>query len=405
MKSQFARLYFLIILIATLVIFSFSEIYYNFFQPSTNYQIDVSQLLPLDYKKHNPAKFVVIDPKTIVFPKELKLLLSRGEIIKLADSGGSELYYRLSDEQSLYQYGPIASSEKKKSENEFYFVSLFYSALALLILGFIWPLFRDLDKLQGKALAFGENLKIVKSDVSTNSNIYPLANTLEKMSHQIVETMRMHQDLSRTIAHEIHTPLARMKFVTELIGSDIEEEHKYRLNADIDEIQQLMAEYLSFERLEHEHYSMEKKQCDVPLFIKKLSEKYLYQNKNKEIDIKFAFNNDKAFFNEHAINRALQNLINNALRYAKSIIKIEFIIDDDFCKIKISDDGIGVGNEAKKLIQPFVRKNSNDSTDNGFGLGLYIVRKILIWHQGHLSLDNSLELGGAIVTLSWPNKR
>jgi two-component system OmpR family sensor kinase len=404
MRFQFLRLYLLIILIACVVVYSFSEIYDQFYPSEQNYQIDIKHFFSLASKSEFKSSMKLVRKKNVSLPVTLEELLQHGHIIKLVDIDLSEFYYQNADRYNYYQFGPFTSSKKVTDDSELYLILLFYSALALLLLAFIWPLFNELAKLQEKALSFGKHLKPFNNNLRVSSSIYPLANTFDKMSHQIVESMRMHQDLSRTIAHEIHTPLARMKFVTELISSDIEEEHKYRLKADIDEIQQLMAEYLSFERLDHEHYSMEKKQCDVPSFVKKLSEKYQYQNKSQEIEIKFTYNNNTAFFNEHAINRALQNLINNALRYAKSVIEVEFSIDDDFCKITISDDGIGVGNEAKKLIQPFVRKISNDSTDNGFGLGLYIVRKILIWHQGSLTLDNCVVLHGARVTLAWPNE-
>jgi len=402
MKLQFVRLYLLILLIASLVVFSFSQIYQQLYPSEPTYQVSVSQIFSLLQKKTFQKKMKLVSKKTVSMPLALERLLQQGQIIKLVDDANAEFYYQNSDKLNYYQFGPFFSAKEEANGNELYFIILFYSVLAVMLLAFIWPLFKELAKLQEQALAFGKYLEPIESGINPGSSIYPLADTFDKMSHQIVESMQMHQDLSRTIAHEIHTPLARMKFVTELISSDIEKEHKYRLNADIDEIQQLMAEYLSFERLEHEHYSMEKKLCNVPSFIKKLSEKYSYQTSN--IELKFSFNNDSAYFNEHAMNRAIQNLINNALRYAKSIINVEFSINDKTCQIIISDDGVGVSSEAKKLMQPFVRKAANDSADKGFGLGLYIVRKILIWHQGHLSLDNCSKLNGAMVTISWPNK-
>jgi len=268
-------------------------------------------------------------------------------------------------------------------------------------LGFFWPLFKDLNILQLKALAFGNKLQPIKSNISKSSNIYPLANTFDKMSHQIVENMQMHQDLSRTIAHEIRTPLARMKFVSELISEDVEAQYKSRLKADINEIEQLMEEYLSFERIDHKHFYMEKTAVDVNRFFAKLADKYRYQH--QDITISFDHSIEIAFFNADAMARALQNLLNNALRYAQTIVKINFYEKDGNCIITVADDGDGVGKEAKKLIQPFVRNTTSGKHECGYGLGLYIVRKIIVWHQGQLELNNSVELKGAEVKLFWPN--
>lgn len=399
MKFQFARLYLLILLVASLVIFSFSEIYENFIQNDSNYQISIEQIFPtLD---EATVELSVIDRKSIVFPVALNLLLERHKVIKLADDSGYEYYYKLKNESQLLQYGPVLTRPIGNGDSEFYLVLIFYSVLALLVLSFIWPLFKDLAKLQAKALAFGENLSLNANQVKPSSSIYPLANTFDKMSHQIVETIQMHQDLSRTIAHEIRTPLARMKFVSALVSAHIDDEFEQRLKADIAEIEQLMEEYLSFERFEHEHYSLEKKLVDIDLF----KATFLAKNQHHTQNIKLTFtaNCSAAYFHEKSMNRALQNLVNNAFRYARSIVTVNFSVDEGQCTITVSDDGAGVGKEAQKLIQPFVRKESVEDKNSGYGLGLYIVRKIMIWHQGMLALKNCSELKGAKVTLTWPN--
>lgn len=402
MKYQLTRLYLLLVVFAFLVIFIFSQLYNQVMRPQASYQIDASQVFLHAFDQAKPnIKLRKINRNQIALPKRLNELLSQGEIIQLADTQGYVNFYRLIDNKELYRYGPIEMSSQENEEAEFYFILLFYSTLALLVLGFIWPLFKDLAKLQKKATQFGETLQSVNTDIKPSSNIYPLANTFEKMSHQIVESMQMHQDLSRTIAHEVRTPLARMKFLSEIIAPHIEDEHKLRLSEDIKEIKQLMQEYLSFERFEHEHYLMDFKLVNVQQFLDDIEQKLDYQQRH--IKVRFETDVKTAFFNEKSMGRALQNLINNALRYAKIQITVRFSLDENQCVLSVEDDGPGVGNEAKKLIQPFVRKESQNDNVTGYGLGLYIVRKILIWHKGSIELDNNSNQQGAIVTLTWPN--
>jgi two-component system OmpR family sensor kinase len=402
MKYQLTRLYLLIVVFAFLIIFIFSQLYNQMMRPQASYQIDASQVFVHAFDDTKPnIKLSQISRSQIALPNSLNALLRQGEIIKLADSHGYLNFYQLVDNKKLYRYGPIEISSQENEEAEFYFILLFYSTLALLVLGFIWPLFKDLAKLQKNATQFGETLQSIMTEIKPSSNIYPLAHTLEKMSHQIVESMQMHQDLSRTIAHEVRTPLARMKFLSEIIAPHINEEQRQRLSADIDEIKQLMQEYLSFERLEHEHYLMDFKLVNIERFLNDIMQKLDYQQRH--IDVQFHSDANEAFFNEKAMNRALQNLINNALRYAKTRIVVCFTLQDNHCVLSVEDDGPGVGNEAKKLIQPFIRKESQNEKVTGYGLGLYIVRKILIWHQGHIELDNNNNQQGAIVTLTWPN--
>lgn len=402
MKYQLLRLYLLIVTFAILIIFIFSHLYNSVMAPEADYQIDVAQILSPAIDANRPTiTLSKVKHSEIALPPRLNKLLSQGEIIQLADSQGYHYFYRLIDDQYLYRYGPILISAVENDNNELYFILLFYTTLALLLLGFIWPVFKDLALLQKNTAHFGKTLQTLPSQLKPSSNIYPLANTFEKMSHQIVESMQMHQDLSRTIAHEVRTPLARMKFLAEIIAPQIAPEHQQRLNADIKEIKQLMQEYLSFERFEYEYFLMDLKAVQIEPFLANIADKFAYQQ--HDIDIQFINHSQCAFFNEKAMDRALQNLINNALRYAKTEIVITFSLDNRQCVLTVEDDGPGVGKEAKKLIQPFVRKESKNEEITGYGLGLYIVRKILIWHRGQLELDNNHRHRGAIVTLTWPN--
>ncbi|AWB56353.1 ATP-binding protein [Colwellia sp. Arc7-D] len=402
MKYQFFRLYVLFVLISAAIIFSFSEIYTFVNNKNTSYQIDIEQIFEQNKDSKKTITMENIARNSIALPNSLSTLLDNGYVIKLANEDGLEFYYKKNNAEEISKYGPFYQPEKTDDIESFYVVLVFYSALALLLLCFIWPLFRDMAKLQNSATAFGEKLSFVKIKLRPSSPIYPLANTYNKMANQIVETMQMYQDLSRTMAHEIRTPLSRMKFLSEIISSTVEAEHTERLNKDIIEIQELMKEYLSFERLENHQYLKAKKTINVPDFLDGLAQKYQYIDSS--ITIQFNTKVVSAYFNDKTMTIALQNLINNALRYAHSQIIVEFSIIGGRCLLSVSDDGAGVGKEAEKLVQPFIRKEPDKATETGYGLGLYIARKVLIWHQGTIRLANSSTLSGAQITLRWPNR-
>ena len=100
---------------------------------------------------------------------------------------------------------------------------------------------------------------------------------------------------------------------------------------------------------------------------------------------------------------ATQNLIMNALRFAKQTIQVRFICEGDLCQITVEDDGPGFEGKGKQLLAAFAR-DKEQSDGSGYGLGLYIARKIAIWHQGRLEVAKSEELGGASLTLLWRNQ-
>jgi len=105
----------------------------------------------------------------------------------------------------------------------------------------------------------------------------------------------------------------------------------------------------------------------------------------------------------HLIERALQNYVTNALRYAKSQISVTITQTDSQVIFHVEDDGQGIDESQRELVfQAFTRLDKSRNKDNGgFGLGLAIVKRIAQWHQGECSVDSSV-LNGAKFSLTIP---
>ena len=102
---------------------------------------------------------------------------------------------------------------------------------------------------------------------------------------------------------------------------------------------------------------------------------------------------------------AIKNIIDNAFKYSfpKTSISISSNINNDFIKILVHNFGEPISKEnLNKIKTPFYRINK-DSSVKGFGLGLAITNKILLAHNGALSIKSSKE-EGSLFTLSLPLK-
>lgn len=91
-----------------------------------------------------------------------------------------------------------------------------------------------------------------------------------------------------------------------------------------------------------------------------------------------------------------ENLLSNALRYAKEQIRVQVSLTATVLKISVSDDGNGFQEDAEKITRVFHQKNVKDSLTHT-GMGMYISRLYCEKHGGKLLLENN-EAGGAAVT-------
>ncbi|MGO3911639.1 ATP-binding protein, partial [Huaxiibacter chinensis] len=101
--------------------------------------------------------------------------------------------------------------------------------------------------------------------------------------------------------------------------------------------------------------------------------------------------------------RVLDNLINNALRYSEKTLRVSLAAEESQARLTVEDDGSGIAaDERDKIFEPFVRLDpSRDRATGGCGLGLAIVHSIAQAMGGQVSCETS-DLGGAKFTFCWP---
>lgn len=102
------------------------------------------------------------------------------------------------------------------------------------------------------------------------------------------------------------------------------------------------------------------------------------------------------------VERAILNVIQNALRHSHHQVDIT-INKDNNSNIVVDDDGPGIAEQYRQQVfQSFVQlTNTNKQQTSEFELGLAICRRIILWHQGAVSVSQS-PCGGARFVMTWP---
>lgn len=94
--------------------------------------------------------------------------------------------------------------------------------------------------------------------------------------------------------------------------------------------------------------------------------------------------------------RILENVFNNALRFAREVITLTFFLEDDILSISISDDGEGFSDEILKAHNRLLTPSANSEEHRG--LGLTVSRLFAKKHGGSIELSNG-QTGGAAVKI------
>jgi two-component system, OmpR family, sensor kinase ParS len=143
------------------------------------------------------------------------------------------------------------------------YVRLYYSILIVLLsialcaILYFWakPMWRDVQALQSATARVGEGDFEVRAKVGRASLLEPIAAAFNVMSARVSALLRSHRDLEQSVAHELRTPLAQLKFDIELArSSDRAEERAQRFEAmerDVEELEVLVNELLLLASLRH----------------------------------------------------------------------------------------------------------------------------------------------------------
>jgi len=303
----------------------------------------------------------------------------------------------------------INQSDPRPINIALYMLILITSVSVCMII-WVYPLWRDLKRLSNTADKLGDGYLNQRSELAKSSVVSRLANSFNRMADRIQKLIQGQKELTNAIAHDLRTPLYRLRFAFEMLyDEDVteKEQQKYRncINTSINDLDHLINQTLILSRynraVDISHFS----KCQLASKITVEIDHYCLEYKELTVDsyICATLENRLLFVDHRALLRALNNLLSNATRYANKHVKVSFNLEKGCCVLVVEDDGPGIDKQQwKSVFEPFVQlHNSHREQANGHGLGLAIVQQIALWHKGEVTIDRSI-LGGAKFAIHWP---
>ena len=240
-----------------------------------------------------------------------------------------------------------------------------------------------------------------------------LGTAFNSMADHIQRLMYVQKEMIHAVSHELRTPVARIRFGVQMIedcpGEEALKKQVAGIDGDIQELDELIDEILTYARLEQGGPILAFQESDVSAIVEQVVSEQGSVKPDIKIVSDYKKGSDRWKISEietRYIHRSIQNLVGNATRYAESTVRVMCFFDQETCRVDVEDDGPGIPeSDWESVFTPFARlDDSRTRSSGGYGLGLSIVRRILYWHGGQAFLGRS-DMGGAKFSLVWPRKQ
>jgi signal transduction histidine kinase len=245
----------------------------------------------------------------------------------------------------------------------------------------------------------------------TNDEFDRLAGNLNLMLDRIERLMDGMRQVTDNIAHDLRSPLGRLRSRIEmaLIADEGPEYYREVLRQTNDEVDHLLATFnalLDIAEAEAGSPRAEMSELNLVELVGDLVELYEPSADEKGLTLTAALPGGRLEMrgNRHLLSRALANLVENAIKYTPSpgTIAIALAATEDAAQLVIADSGPGIPADAReRVFDRFVRLEASRTTP-GNGLGLSLARAVIRLHGGTVALADNAPGLRAIVALPLP---
>ncbi|MEY8883084.1 ATP-binding protein [Donghicola sp. XS_ASV15] len=266
--------------------------------------------------------------------------------------------------------------------------------MTLIAYSFLRNQLRPIKRMAVAADAFGKG-RHVPYKPSGATEVRAAGNAFLEMRARIERQIEQRTLMLSGVSHDLRTPLTRLK----LGLSMIDDESRDELVGDVNEMQHLLDEFLSFAKGEGEGEPELLNPADLAADIVSG-----FERSGHNVTLLPVEGEGMARLRPVAVRRAVENLIGNAVRYGTQA-RLSCRIGEKSVRFRVEDNGPGIAPEMHgEAIKPFSRLDParNQNKGSGVGLGLAIVTDIARAHGGSLRLDQSPDLGGLMADLVLP---
>jgi two-component system OmpR family sensor kinase len=243
---------------------------------------------------------------------------------------------------------------------------------------------KPLSELKNKIKTFSEGNLDISCSSDKDDEIAEVANEFDHAVTMIRELLQSRQLFLRAIMHELKTPIAKGRLMSEMLP---DEKSKARMHSIFERLNLLIDEFAKIEKITSRNFELNIKPYKMSDLVEASIDILMVENPERLVSIEIEKDYIvKADFELFTL--AMKNLLDNAIKYST----------DKHVTVKILEDRVEVINKAEALSEPLENYFKPFHTSKGgLGLGIYIVKSILDIHQ--MALEYRYEEGKNIFTV------
>ena len=274
-----------------------------------------------------------------------------------------------------------------------------------------WNLIRPMRQLRdgfGQISSGDLSVRLYQKMQRRHDEFSVVAREFDAMVERLDVLVKAREELLHDISHELRTPLARLQLATALarqapanVNDSLE-----RIDNEAQKLDKMIGELLTLSRAEHGH-SEQDQYFDLTSLLDVVVADARFEAQVPQVRINVSYDLNADFMvqgNAEMVRRCIENVLRNALRFSSAGQTIDITMNSgqEWLTLLIKDQGPGVGQDKlSSIFDPFVRVKSAKS-GKGYGLGLAIVRKVILAHNGEVRARNRPE-GGLEIALRLPH--
>ena len=360
------------------------------------------------FVKYNNAGIEMAGMSPRGFDLTLKLVENT---VRTYEKNGGKYYYfdkKIDTPEGEWIRGIIPVNKLTNEVNRMLLIILISSPLLLLIIIYggykiIKKALNPVSKISNTASEIQKNgdfSKRIKIDEGKDE-IHKMANAFNEMLNSLENSYIREKQFSSDVSHELRTPvsviLTESQYSMEYADTLEEAKDSFSvIQRQAKRMSELINQIMELSKIEKQT-TIDLQKINFSETVQKILDDYknLLSEKNikilKDIEQNIFINADKVM-----IERLLDNLLNNAMKFTKDKINVKLYSENENCVMEIEDNGIGIPEEDKKLIWGRfyqVNDSRNKKVNKGFGLGLSLVAKIIEQHNASIEVESELNKG------------